>query len=87
MALSPAERTLRARLAAHALHAKGGTNTGPAREAFRSQFEKQVDPEGVLEPDERARRAEHARKAHYTRLSLKAAKARRLAQESEGTGE
>ncbi len=40
------------------------------------RFEKQVDPEGVLDPKERARRAEHARKAHSLGLALKSAQAR-----------
>ncbi|VEG42719.1 Uncharacterised protein [Mycolicibacterium flavescens] len=41
------------------------------------QFEREVDPEGVLTPTERAQRAEHARKAHFKRLALKSAQARR----------
>jgi hypothetical protein len=40
-------------------------------------FEAQVDPDGILEPAERARRAESARKAHFGRLALASAKARR----------
>lgn len=77
MALTPTERTLAARLAAHAMHSQGKTNTGPARAAFLSKFEREVDPDNVLDPAERARRADHARKAHFTRLALKSAKARR----------
>lgn len=77
--LAPNERTLRARLAAHTLHARGGTNTEPARAAFEVRFLDEVDPERVLPEAERARRAEHAKKAYFTRLSLKAAKARRKA--------
>ena len=41
------------------------------------KFETQVYPEGILPPAERARRAEHARKAHFQRLALKSARARR----------
>ena len=44
---------------------------------FLDSFEKQVDPDGTLEPAERARRAESARKAHFARLALKSAQARR----------
>jgi len=77
MALTPEERSLRARIAAHAQHAQGATNTAPARAGFRAKFEKEVDPDGVLDPDERARRAEHAFKAHMARLSLAASKKRR----------
>ena len=76
MSLSPSERTLRARLAAHTLHASGGTNTAPAREAFNKRFYDEVDPKRELSTQERERRAVHARKAYYTRLSLKASQAR-----------
>ena len=77
MALTPAERTLRARLAAHTLHAKGGTTTEAARSAFLERFYDEVDPDRQLSESERERRAEHARSAYFTRLSLKAAKAKR----------
>jgi hypothetical protein len=76
----PSDRALRARLAAHALHAQGGTNTAPARKAFLDRFDRQVDPDGTLEPAVRAKRAEHARKAYFIALSLKSAKARRRAE-------
>ncbi|RKS77580.1 hypothetical protein CLV35_1273 [Motilibacter peucedani] len=51
--------------------------TAPARKAFDRSFEKQVDPDGVLPPDERAIRAAHARRAYLLRLALKSAQARR----------
>lgn len=47
------------------------------RIAFEAKFEREVDPEGVLPPDERRRRAEMARKAYFTCLALKSAQARR----------
>jgi hypothetical protein len=68
---------MRSRLAAHTMHARGGTSTAAATAAFLSKFEREVDPDGVLAPDVRAKRAEHARKAHMTRLALKSAQARR----------
>lgn len=74
--LTPEQRSLRARLAAHVLHAQGKTNTQPARDAFDARFEAEVDPEGVLPPAERMRRAEHARLAYFSRLALKSAQAR-----------
>ncbi len=43
-----------------------------------ARFEREVDPDGTLEPAERERRAAHARKAYYSALALKSAKARRL---------
>lgn len=77
MALTPSERSLHARMAAHRQHAAGRTNTAPARAAFLDRFEREVDPDLTLDPAERARRAEHARKAYFTGLALKSAKARR----------
>lgn len=77
---TPEARAVRARLAAHSLHAKVAdprAHTAPARKAFLERFERQVDPEGVLPTAERARRAEHARKAYFGRMALASAKARR----------
>jgi hypothetical protein len=77
--LSPVERTLRARLAAHSMHAKHDARetTANGRTAFLARFEAEVDPDGILPPEERRRRAEHARSAYFTRLALAAVKARR----------
>lgn len=77
--LTPEQRALRARLAAHSLHAKIADETAhttPARKAFLDRFEREVDPDGTLEPAERARRAEHAKKAYFARLALRSAKSR-----------
>src|SRR5687768_5516903 len=73
------DRVLRARMAAHLLHARitdPAAHTAPARAAFLSRFEREVDPAGVLDPAERARRAEHAKKAYFLRLALLSRKAR-----------
>jgi hypothetical protein len=77
--LSPAERSLRARLAAYAMHARHDARRTSAngRAAFLARFEREVDPDGRLDLEERARRAEQARRAYFARLSLAAAKARR----------
>jgi hypothetical protein len=75
--LTPEQRALRSRIAAHAVHAAGKTNTAPGRKAFMDRFEREVDPEGKLSPQERAKRAEHARKAYFLKLALKSAQARR----------
>jgi hypothetical protein len=72
-------RVLQARMAAHALHAKvtdPTAHTAPAREVFLSRFEREVDPDGVLSPQERARRAEHAKKAYFLSLAAASRKAR-----------
>jgi hypothetical protein len=50
--------------------------TQPARNGWQRKFEREVDPNNELTPHERAKRVEFARKAHYQRLALKAAKAR-----------
>jgi hypothetical protein len=73
------ERSLRARLAAYALHAQHDPRetTTNGRAAFLARFDREVDPKGLLEPDERRRRAEQARRAYFTRLALASAKARR----------
>jgi hypothetical protein len=34
------------------------------RHGLQAKFEREVDPEGKLSPQERAKRAEYARKAH-----------------------
>ena len=76
--LSPEQRSLRARLAAHSKWANTDPveGTAAARKAALDRFEKQVDPDGTLPPAERARRATHARKAYFTKLALKSAQAR-----------
>jgi hypothetical protein len=86
--LDPAQRSLRARIAAHSLHAGIADpvqHTAAARAAFLSRFERQVDPDMVLEPEERARRAEHAKRAYFLKLALSSRRARavkRRAQEA-----
>ena len=77
---TPQQRALRARLAAHTLHAKvadSAAHTAPARKAFLDRFEREVDPDGVLSPDERVRRASHARKAYFLASALKRTQSRR----------
>jgi hypothetical protein len=74
------EAALRARLAAHQSWANTtdrSARTAPARQALADRFEREVDPNGTLSPEDRARRAGHARKAFYLRLALKSAQARR----------
>lgn len=75
--MTPAERRLRGQLGALVAHSRGSTNTAPARAAFLSRFEREVDPDGTLDPAERARRASFAKRAYFVRLALRSAKARR----------
>ena len=75
----PMSTTERARIAALTRHAFGDTQqaTAPARANFLARFEHEVDPEGVLPPDDRARRAGRLLQAHMIRLAAKSAEARR----------
>ena len=87
--LSPAERSLRARLAAYAMHAQHDSRhtSTPGRTAFLARFEADVDPDSRLDPEERRRRAEHARSAYFTRLALASAAARRAKRASRTSGD
>ena len=61
----------RGRMGAHSVHARGKTNTAPARSALQRKFELEVDPDGILDPDELEKRVAHAKSLHYARLSEK----------------
>ena len=77
--LTPEQRIMRSRLAAYRLHATHDARdtTRKAREAFASRFERQVDPDGLLPPAERAQRADAARRAYFVGLALRSSQARR----------
>jgi hypothetical protein len=77
--LSPAERSLRGRMGAYALHSRYDPRqtTAPARVAFLRRFLDEVDPDRVLPECERLRRAAAARKAYFTRLAYLASRRRR----------
>jgi hypothetical protein len=71
---------LRAQIAAHTKWAYTPDRTAAtasARDAFLGRFEKQVDPEGTMDPRERRKRAENAKKAYFLALSHRAVAARR----------
>lgn len=90
MVASPAERKLAAQIAAHESWANTpdrSKRTAKARAALMAKFEKQADPEGKLLPAERAKRAEHLRKAHFQRLALASAKSRRIAKSAKNSAE
>lgn len=71
MALPPDLARLYGRIGAHVAHARHGGDamTQKARTAFLARFEREVDPDNQLPPEERQRRAEHARRAHMARLA------------------
>jgi hypothetical protein len=68
-------KNINARIAAEISWARTtdrSARTRPARQAFLKRFEREVDPDGKLPPDERRRRAEHALRAHMLRLRKRA---------------
>ena len=77
--VTSSNRSLAGRIGAHTLHASHDPRetTRAARAAFLDTFERQADPDGVLDSQERSRRAAHLRKAHFTRLALRSAQVRR----------
>ncbi|MCD0450792.1 hypothetical protein LO762_16565 [Actinocorallia sp. API 0066] len=82
--LTAEERVLRARMAGNATWAKVTDRTAataPAREGWLAKLEREVDPEGVMDPETRAAAVENARRAHMARMSFLAAKAARKARE------
>ena len=82
----PEEMARRGRIGAHRLHALYDSRelTAPARAAFLARFEREVGPSGTLPEEERRRRAEHARKAHFSRLARLSAIARRRKRDAAG---
>lgn len=78
--MNAGERRLRGQIAANQRWAHTedrAAATQAARSGFMARFEREVDPDGVLAPDERARRAENAKRAYFQRLALKSAQSRR----------
>lgn len=78
MPLTPEQRRLRAQIAANARWSREDPTANAARgqAGLLARFEREVDPDGVLSPDERTRRAENARRAHMLRLSFQSSRAR-----------
>ena len=79
--LTAEQRALRARMGAYAQHAQHDVRdtTRAGHAAFMARFEREVDPEGLLAPAERERRAAAARKAYMLKLAWKSAEVRRKA--------
>jgi len=81
--LSPTERRIRSRIGGLRVHALNDSAAIAARartgqtEALNARLLAEIDPDGSLSPDDRARRLEFARRAHYASLALKSAAARR----------
>ena len=81
---TPQERRLLASAAGNMSWAKTedrSARTEPARQAFNQRFYNQVDPDRILPPEEREKRAENARRAYFAEMSRKAARAARKRRE------
>jgi hypothetical protein len=77
MDLTPAQRTLRARVAAYARASRYGPEvTRPAFEGRMAKLAAEVDPEGTLPEIERQRRAYALMRSQMSALSLKASRKR-----------
>jgi hypothetical protein len=77
--MTPEQRQARSRLAAYVQWSRTPDRTArtqTARDAFWQRFLDQVDPEQRLPEEQRVKMAQAARRAHFTRLSMKSAKAR-----------
>lgn len=68
VARDPAVRSQVARMGALARIAQGKTTSRAGHEAFMARFEREVDPDGVLDPAERAKRADAAKRLYFSRL-------------------
>lgn len=64
------ERVRLGRLGALSVHARGKTNTVPARAAWEAKLAAEVDPDGSLAPAERNRRLQFAMRVRMTRLAM-----------------
>ena len=78
--MTPNEKSQHMSIAAHTRWSREPDRTAAtakARAAAEKRFELLVDPDGVLTDSERMKRAESARKAHFARMAIASAKARR----------
>jgi len=71
--VTPQERKLRAQIAAHTRWARCEDRRAvgdAARHRLYDRYERQVDPDGLLDPRERAMRADHVMRAAMARMRL-----------------
>lgn len=76
--MTPAERRLRAQIAANTRWSREdpAVNAARGQAGLWDRFMREADPDGTLAPGERHRRAAAAYKAHFQRLAFASAKAR-----------
>ncbi len=76
----PEQRRLVAQIGAHSRWSTVVDRTAamsPANDAREARWAQRVDPDGVMDPETLRKAIASARKAHYRRLALKSAAARR----------
>ncbi|GAA1382907.1 hypothetical protein GCM10009613_11550 [Pseudonocardia kongjuensis] len=81
----PSNGSTEASMLAHLSWAKTrdrAARTAPARRGLEARFEREVDPELTMSPDDRAKAVESYRKAYFRRLALASAEARRAKQDA-----
>lgn len=79
--MTPEEHSSNSRLGAYVSWANTedrSARTRKARNAFDARFERQVDPDGVMSPADRAKAADAARHAYFAELSRRGRAAKRL---------
>lgn len=82
MTATPAQRSMAGQIAALTRWSREPDRkaaTKPLKDGFLAKFEREVDPDGVLDPETRTQLAIVARKAHMRRLALASSKARSAA--------
>lgn len=87
---STTDASLRGRIAAYEKWARTADRTAataPARAGLDARFAAEVDPDGTLEPGDRARRVQAKRKAYFARLARMSAHARRSERDRRAEGE
>jgi hypothetical protein len=79
-ARQPEVRSKSARIAANSRWARECFRQealAPARRGLYRRFEREVDPDGVLSPEERAKRVDTAMSTYFTQMALRSAQTRR----------
>jgi hypothetical protein len=83
--VTPEERTRRAKIAANTRWGKTTDRTAAteaARRGLRAKFEREADPDGVMNPADRARAAENLQHAHCLRMAAARAAAAKKRRDS-----
>lgn len=79
MTATPAQRSMAGFIAAKTRWSQTPDRSAamkPLKDGFLAKFEREVDPDGVLDPETRTKLAIDARSAHMRRMALASSKAR-----------